>query len=219
MAPHWLPMYFSWWNLHNPNTSTPLTSLPPLSREVNKRYGTSLFYVFYHRYIILCKWATFTIATSEFIQQLANWKITKETNAYVLPYINYVGGFHQMDVPQAIIHFRLGFSIKHPAIKGYHHFFSSSQSTVFHRTYRDPKDFRLKGRFAWHDNGLRDVLTQIACTCPMAWKIMENPPLCIGMKHDETMDLPMKPTLFFWCSLMFSIFHLQCLRKPDDRYE
>ena len=41
------------------------------------------------------------------------------------------GGFPSMDVPQAIIHFRLGFSIKHPAIKGYHHFFSSSQSTVF----------------------------------------------------------------------------------------
>jgi hypothetical protein len=80
-----------------------------------------------------------------------------------------------MDVPQAIIHFRLGFSIKHPAIKGYHHFFSSSQSTVFHRTYRDPKDFRLKGRFAWHDNGLRDVLTQVAAPAPWLGKLWKIP--------------------------------------------
>jgi len=106
----------------------------------------------------------------------------------------------------------LGFSIKHPAIKGYHHFFSSSHSTVFHRTYRDPKDFRLKGRFAWHDNGLRDVLTQVAAPAPWLGK---SP----SLYRDETMDLPMKPPLF----LMFIDFQYfsiaQCLRKPDDRYE
>ena len=75
MAPH---IFFQESQYFNP-VDVDLTATPK-SREVNKHCKLENHYSMcsQKRYIILCKWATFTIATSEFIQQLANWKITKE---------------------------------------------------------------------------------------------------------------------------------------------